>query len=140
VVTVDATGKLKPVKAGTAQISVTSAANGSWNSVTKKVTVTVTAAAQPMTVKAATKTAKQAALKRKAATVAPLTVSKAQGKVTYAKSSGASALSINSTTGKVTIKKGTKKGTYTMKVKVTAAGNTKYKSGSKTVTVTIKVS
>jgi uncharacterized protein YhdP len=93
-----------------------------------------------MTVKAATKTAKQAALKRKAATVAPLTVSKAQGKVTYAKSSGASALSINSTTGKVTIKKGTKKGTYTMKVKVTAAGNTKYKSGSKTVTVTIKVS
>jgi uncharacterized protein YhdP len=93
-----------------------------------------------MTVKAATKTARQAALKSKAVTVAPLTVSKAQGKVTYVKSSGASALTINKTTGKVTIKKGTKKGTYTMKVKVTAAGNTKYKSGSKTVTVTIKVS
>lgn len=139
VVTVDASGNLKPVKAGTATVSVTSASNANWNSATKKVTVTVTAVAQPMTVKATTKTARQAALKTKAITLAPLTVSKAQGKVTYAKSSGSSALTINKTTGKVTVKKGTKKGTYTMKAKVTAAGTTKYKSGSKTVTVTIKV-
>ena len=121
-------------------MSVTSAANTNWNSATKKVTVTVTAVAQPMTVKATTKTARQAALKTKAVTVAPLTVSKAQGTVTYAKSSGSSALTIDKKTGKVTIKKGTKKGTYTMKATVTAAGTTKYKSGSKTVTVTIKVS
>ncbi len=139
VVTVSSAGKLTPVKAGTAQVSVTSAANANWNSVTKKVTVTVTAAAQPLTVKATTKTAKAAAVKRKATVLAPLTVSKAQGTVTYAKASGSGQLSIDKKTGKVTVKKGTGKGTYTMTAKVTAAGTTKYKSGSKSVKITIKI-
>ena len=35
--------------------------------------------------------------------------------------------------------KGTKKGTYKMKVTVTAAGNASYKAGTKTVTVKVKV-
>jgi hypothetical protein len=39
----------------------------------------------------------------------------------------------------VTVKKGTRPGTYKLKVKVTAAGNTCYKSASRTVTVAIKV-
>ena len=46
---------------------------------------------------------------------------------------------INKTTGKVTVKKGLKKGTYKIKVKVSAAGDNNYKSGNKTVTLTIKV-
>lgn len=41
--------------------------------------------------------------------------------------------------GKITIKKGLKKGTYKIKVKVTAAGNKSYKSAVKTVTVKIVV-
>ena len=40
---------------------------------------------------------------------------------------------------KVNVKKGTKKGTYKIKVIVTAAGNANYNAGSKTVTVKVKV-
>ena len=46
---------------------------------------------------------------------------------------------INSKTGNITVKKGLKKGTYKVKVKVTAAGNTDYKKVTKTVTFKIKV-
>ena len=49
---------------------------------------------------------------------------------------------INKSTGKVTIKKNSKmkKGTYKVKVKVKALGNTNYKaSGTKTVTFKVKV-
>ena len=65
-------------------------------------------------------------------------VKKAQGKVTFAKVSGSGKLLI-SKSGVITVKKGASKGTYSMKVKVTAAGNDQYKGGSKTVTVKIKV-
>ena len=41
--------------------------------------------------------------------------------------------------GKVTVKKGTKKGTYTIKVKITAKATDAYESATKTVTVTVKV-
>ena len=54
------------------------------------------------------------------------------------KKSGSKNLKISSA-GKITVKKGTKKGTYRMKVIVTAAGNAKYEKGSKTVTVKVKV-
>ena len=43
------------------------------------------------------------------------------------------------TTGKVTVKKKLKKGTYKIKVKVTAAGNSNYKALTRTVTFKIKV-
>ena len=42
-------------------------------------------------------------------------------------------------TGKITVKKGLKKGVYKVKVKVTIKGTGAYKSKSKTVTVKIKV-
>ena len=58
--------------------------------------------------------------------------------MTYKKKSGSKNLSISSA-GKITVKKGKKKGTYRMKVIVTAAGNAKYEKGSKTVTVKVKV-
>ena len=59
--------------------------------------------------------------------------------MTYRKLSGSSRLSIARTTGQVTVKKKTKKGTYKIKVKVTAAGTSSYKALSKNVTVTVKV-
>ena len=62
----------------------------------------------------------------------------AQGKVSYKKKSGSKALSINKK-GKIAVAKNTKKGTYKMKVVVTAEGNAQYKKGSKTVTVKVKV-
>ena len=92
-----------------------------------------------MTVKAAAKTVKYSKLKNAKQTVSAITVKKAIGKVNYKKTSGKSFFTVNSKTGKITIKKSTAKGTYSVKVKVTAAGNFNYKSGSKTVTVKITI-
>ena len=89
-------------------------------------------------------------LKKKKQTVARakvMNVSNAQGNVTY-KLTGVKRgkskkykkyFKINSTNGNVTIKKKLKKGTYKVTCVVTAAGDTNYKAGTKTVTFTIKV-
>ena len=95
------------------------------------------------TLKASGKTAtvKYSAVKKKNQTVTQskaFTISNAKGKVTYSKSSGNKKITVSSA-GKITVKKGLKKGTYKVKVKVKAAGNDTYKAATKTVTVTIKV-
>jgi hypothetical protein len=95
-----------------------------------------------LTVKAKTATIKYAKVKSKKQTVAVksvLAISKAKGKVSYEKKSGNKGITINKTTGKVTVKKGLKKGTYKIKVKVKAAGDDNYNSAAKTVTFKIKV-
>lgn len=100
---------------------------------------TITKASNPITVKSNGKTVKYSKVKKKNVTVSPLTVSKAQGSVSYKKTSGNKKITVNASTGKFTVKKGLKKGTYSVKVKVTAGGNSNYKSGSKTTSVKIKV-
>ena len=96
-----------------------------------------------MTVSASgTKTYKVSALKKAKKTYKAVTVKNAQGTVTYKVTGNKKSkkyLTFNSKTGKVTVKKGTPKGTYTLKIKVTASGNDKYNSSSKTVTVKVKV-
>ena len=42
-------------------------------------------------------------------------------------------------TGKITVKKGLKKGTYKVKVKVKSAGTADYKAKTQTVTIKIKI-
>ena len=97
----------------------------------------------PMKVKATAQTLKYKKLKKKALVVAPIAVTSAKGKVTYKVVGGNTkskkALSLNTKTGKVTVKKKTKKGKYQIKVKVSAAGTSAYKVLSKTVTVTVNV-
>ena len=96
----------------------------------------------PMTAKGKTATLKYAKLKTKKLTLASkkiIKLSKAQGTVTYKKTSGNKKISVNKKTGKITVEKGLKKGTYKVKIKVTAAGNASYKAKVKTVTVKIKV-
>lgn len=96
--------------------------------------------ANTLTVKAKTASVKYSKLKKKTRTVnvnKVLTVSNAKGTVTYTKISGKKKITVDTKTGKVTIKKGLKKGTYKIKVKVTAAGTTTY--GAKTVTKTFKI-
>ena len=66
------------------------------------------------------------------------TVKKAKGTLVYKKTSGNKKITV-AKNGKVTVMKGTAKGTYKFKVKVTAAGNSNYKAGSKTVTLVVKV-
>ena len=103
-----------------------------------------------LTVTPKTAKVKYKKLRKKKQTVARskvMNVQYAQGKVTY-KLTGVKRgkskkykkyFKINSTTGKVTIKKRLKKGTYKVTCKVTAAGDSYYRSGTRTVTFTIKV-
>lgn len=100
---------------------------------------------QKITVKTTTKTVKVKKLKKKAITVAPLSVKGAKGKLSYKVVGGSAkskkALKLNAKTGKVTVKKKTKKGKYTIKVKVNAAATASgsYKAFAKTVKVTVRV-
>ena len=73
-------------------------------------------------------------------------IDEGQGDITYklssAKKKGKSYkkyFKINASTGKVTVKKGLKKGTYTVKVKVKAGGTEYFKSAQQTVTFKVKV-
>jgi hypothetical protein len=137
--TVTYSGNVKP---GIAQATVTFKARSNYQG-TKTLKFTINKAAQPMAVKAVAKTVKAANVKKKnqAVSGAVAFTKKAQGKVTYAKVAKGSDknLTINKTSGKITVKKGTKKGVHKLVVKVTAAGNGNYKAGSKTVTVRITV-
>lgn len=101
-----------------------------------------------MAVTGKTVTVKASVLKKKAK---KLPVSKtlkftkaAQGTKSYSminvkKAKAKKYFTIKKTTGVITIKKGLKKGKYTVKIKVTASGNKQYKSGSKDVVLTVKV-
>ena len=127
--------------AGTATIVITG--KGSYEGTITK-TFKINKAKNPITVKTAAKTVKRSKLKKAKQTVKPITISKAQGKVTYKLTSVPKVLGklvkIN-TKGKITISKWTKakRGTYTIKVKVSAKGNKNYKSKSTTKKLTIKV-
>ncbi len=70
---------------------------------------------------------------------AAFTIKKNQGKVTFKKVSAPKGFSIGKTNGNITVPKKTKKGTYKLKIQVTAAGNKNYEKGSKVVTVKVKV-
>ena len=98
--------------------------------------------ANTIKVSGASRTVRYARLKKKAVTVKAIKVKKAAGKAAYRKVSvnkRAARFTVDKKSGKITIKKGTRTGTYRIKVRVTAAGNDKYKAGSRTVTVKIKI-
>ena len=100
-----------------------------------------TALKNPMTVKAKTVKLKAKNLQKKKQVIAAkkvLSIKKAVGKLTFKKLKGNKKITV-SKTGKITVLKKLKKGTYKLVLKVTAAGNDKYKKISKKVTVKIKV-
>ena len=95
----------------------------------------------PIKASGATRTVKYSKLKKKALTVKGITVKNAEsaGTLNYTKVSGKARFTVNKKNSKIKIRKGTKKGTYKVKVRVTASGTDTYQPGSKTATVTIKV-
>lgn len=102
----------------------------------------LSAKSQSITVKTSTKSVKKAKVKKKAQVVSgAIKVKNAQGKVSYAKVSGSGKLKVNASNGKITVKKKTKKGTYTIKVrvKVAASASGEYLPTTKTVKVKVKV-
>jgi len=107
-------------------------------------------AANPLSVKGKTAKVKYSKLRKKAQKLKVGKVmtfkNKGKGTLSYSLSSAKKGkksfkkyFRINSKTGKVTVKKKLKKGTYTVKAKVKAAGNSGYKAATKTVTFKIKV-
>ena len=124
------------INVGTATIKIKGIGNYTGE---KNITFKINKAKNPMTVKAFNKKVKAKKVKKKKQVIIPITVSKAQGTITYTKVSGNKKIKINKTTGKITIKKKTKKGTYYVKVKVSAAGNKNYNSVSKIIKIKITV-
>jgi len=129
-----ALSKLKAVGKYTATIS----GKGNYAGSVSKA-FSITKAKNTLSVKAKAVSALVKKLKTKSLAFAPLTVNKAKGPVTYKKVSGNSKIAVNAKSGKVTVKKGCKEGTYTVKVKVTAKGNASYKSATKTVSFKVRV-
>ena len=150
-ITVANNGKItvkKGIAAGTykVKIAVKAAGNDLYKAATKNVTVkiTVNKAKNTMKATAAKKTVKLATVTKKAVTVAPLTVKNAKGtkafKVTkWTTAKAKNYIKVNAKNGKVTVKKGTPKGTYKFSVKVTAKGTANYKVAKVTKAVTVKV-
>ena len=73
--------------------------------------------------------------------IIPLTVENTYGKVSFsfADKSMSEKFKLNKKTGALTLKKGTKEGKYSVKIKVAAKGNGTYKAYSKTFTVKVTV-
>lgn len=122
----------KNTPAGTYKVTVKAAGTDEYKASSKTITIKVVKSAQPMKINVTSKTLKVSNLKKKAASFT-LKVTSAQGKVTFKSSS--KKVTVTSK-GKVTVKKGTGKGSY--KITVTAAGNGCFNKGTKTLTIKVK--
>lgn len=124
--------------AGTATVTVTG--KGAYSG-SKKATFTIAKATQTVVAAKKAYAVKYSKVKKAAQSVAVAFKSTSGGKVTYAKASTAGGKVSIAKNGKVTVKKGTKKGTYTLKVSTVAAEKGNYKKTTvKNVALTIKVS
>ena len=95
---------------------------------------------QKPVVASASKSYRRSALKKRAQSFS-LKVSGAAGAKTFEKVSGSSRLVLNGSTGKVTVRKGTPKGTYKMTVRVSCKATSGYEaavSAQRTVTVIVR--
>ena len=124
------------INTGTATVVITAASDNYKGSIEE--TFKILKKPSSLTVKAVNKTVKRKTVKKKKVTVSALSVSKATGKVTYKKVSGSKKLNVTSS-GKITVAKKTKKGTYKISVKVSDAGSSNIAGTSKTVTLKVRV-
>ena len=139
IATVAADGTVTGVKAGTAVITVKAAENDEFNAGEASVTVVVSKGTNKLAVKGKTVKVNYSKLAKKDKKISSsIKVTNAAGKVTYVKKSGNKKIKV-AKNGKITIKKGLKKGTYKVKVTVKAAGNASYLGASKTATVKIVI-
>lgn len=139
VATVDSKGKVTIKAAGTAKITITAKATSSYKAATKTLTVKVAKAAPVLKTKLTSKNVSYNALRKKAQVFTLGASATGKGTLTYAKTAGSSAFTVNKTNGKITVKKGLKKGTYKIKVKISSRATANYNAGTKTVFVTVRV-
>lgn len=127
-----------PKDAGTYYVKASVAADANYSQATSSaVKLTIKKAAQNVKVKTASKSYKASKLKKAAKTFRVGIAAK--GALKYSKKSGSSKLLFHKKSGKITVKKGTAKGTYKMKLQITAKATKNYKAKTVTKTVTVKV-
>ena len=140
IATVDSKGKVTIKAAGTVKITINAKATSTYKAAKAKVlTIKIAKKAPTIKTKIGTKNLSYNALKKRAQVFILGTSVNSKGTLTYKKLSGSSAVSVNSKTGKLTVKKGLKKGTYRVKVQIKSAAKGNYTAGSRTVTVTVRV-
>lgn len=140
IATVDRKGKVTIKAAGTVKITINAKATSTYKAATAKVlTIKIAKKAPTIKTKIGTKNLSYNALKKKTQVFTLGTSVNSKGTLTYKKLSGSRAVSVNSKTGKLTVKKGLKKGTYRVKVQIKSAAKGNYTAGSRTVTVTVRV-
>ena len=120
---------------GTATITISVAADKNYNAASKTITVTVNKKAQSIKLTRTKINVKYSTVKKKAATTSSLVFNYA-GSLTLRSNSKYISVSKTWTGIKIKVAKGTPKGTY--KVTVTAAGNSVYQAGTKTITIYVK--
>lgn len=141
-----------PVNAGTYKMTITGI-NGYTGTVVRY--ITITKLPNTLNVTRKTKTFNVSANKKTKRVAKNKTLKKANvykfkkkgvGKITYSLASVkkgseyfSSFFKVNNSNGNVTVRAGARKGTYTVKVNVTAAGATNYMSKTQTVTFNIKI-
>lgn len=140
IATVDRKGKVTIKAAGTVKITINAKATSTYKAATAKVlTIKIAKKAPTIKTKIGTKNLSYNTLKKRAQVFTLGTSVNSKGTLTYKKLSGSRAVSVNSKTGKLTVKKGLKKGTYRVKVQIKSAAKGNYTAGSRTVTVTVRV-
>ena len=139
IATVDSKGKVTIKGVGTVKITITAKASTSYKAATKTMTIKVAKATPVLKTKITSKAISYSALRKKSQVFTFGASTSSKGTLTYVKASGSSAFTVNRTNGKITVKKGLKKGTYKIKVKIYSKATTRYNAGSKTVLVTVKV-
>ena len=123
-------------KAGKGKVTITGCRKYTGN-LTKQ--FTIRKASQKPKITVSKKTLKERDLKKQAKTIAPISVRSFNGTIKFTGTSSSNKLTINSKTGKITVKKGTSKRKYTMNVIVSINGGTNYKSFKKSYSVTVTV-
>lgn len=127
---------------GTYYVCATVAADARCKSATSKpAKLVIVKAANTMKASGKSPKVKRSKLEKKSVTIkkaSAFKITAAQGKLTFKKVKGSKKVVV-AKSGKVTVKKGLKKGKYKVRVKVTAAGNGNYEKAVKTVTMTVIV-
>ena len=128
-------------KVGTGTVTIEAKGDGYKGTIRK--TFRIVKAANPLKVKGKTARVKYRKLKKKAQKLKAAQVIRflrtGRGTVTYRKTSGSGKIAVDRKTGKVTVKKGLKRGVYKVTVRVRASGNKNYKAGVKKASIRIRV-
>lgn len=139
VATVDSKGKVTIKGTGAVRITMTAKATSTYKAATRDLVIKVAKKTPSITTKISSKAISYNTLKKKSQVFTLGTSVASKGTLTYKKLSGTSAITVNSKTGKFTVKKGLKKGTYRVKVQIKSAAKGNYNAASRTMTVTVKV-